>query len=266
MEMADIPDMGVQDWVAYRKQTRQTAARSGRMEDVQAADAYVDDQQHRGFLHYGNIALQMLQNGDEEGAAKSMMMAYQYFPNGSHLRFGTQNGKLIAVGVGEDGQPKGAQALDVKSLAGQLANFQKPENFKAWTLDWRAQELQEKAEGRMQQQTDQQGDYQEGLLNIGQQNAQSQRISAGADVIRAGAAGAGGGLKPDTVGSAENMFLQMIDRESMTHPELQDPENARLVASVMSRVYAQNGGRLNPQDVVQLVLSEYKGMQGGGGG
>lgn len=266
VDLQSIPDMDVTDWVAYRQQARQTAARSGKLDHIQKADAYVDDLQHRGFLHYGNIALQHLQNGDEEGAAKSLMMAYQYFPNGTTLRFGVQKGKLMAVGIDpKTGQPKGAQALDPRQLAMQLSNFQKPENFKTWTLDWRAQELQEKAEGRMQQTADQQGEYQDTMGQAAMMNAGSNRISAGADVVRAQNAGGAGGLKPDTVGSAEGMFLGMLDRESMTNPELQDPENTRVLASVMSKVYQQNGGRLSPQEVVQLVLGEYKGMQSGAG-
>lgn len=257
LELESIPDMDVQNWVEFRKNMRQDMSGSGRLEDLQAADAYVDNMQYKGFQHYGNFALQLLQNGDEQGAAKAMMMAYQYFPNGTNLRFGVHNGRLVATGVDpKTGQAKGAQVLDAKMLSDQLANFQKPENFKVWTLDWRAAELNERAEDRLGEQAEVDATYKDRAGRAALQNAANSGVSAQADLARANAmGGALGGLKPDTMGSAEDTFVQAVQQAGFDDESLMDPSVQQQLVGLMSMAYHFKNGQTPPQVIAAAILA-----------
>jgi hypothetical protein len=91
----------------------------------------------------------LLRSGNAKGAALAARAAFQYFPNGSDVRFGIHQGPngpvLIGMGVDEetgepikDGKP---MILNTELMAAMASNFSDPKAFTTWTKDWRDEEF-----------------------------------------------------------------------------------------------------------------------------
>ena len=137
-----MPTMNTEEWVAYRAASVESMLMQG-MSLPEAHDA-VTSMQQKGFLNYGQQALQMLAAGDPARAAMALKAAYQYFPNGVDVRFGITKDKagqpaLVAMGADENtGESTGAPMLITgERLAVMMENMTNPEAFRTWTKDWR---------------------------------------------------------------------------------------------------------------------------------
>lgn len=229
-----LPSVTVKDWEQYRAKMMQAAGATGDPAKVKAAMDQVTAMQHSEFMRYGMMALQSLQAGDEDGAAKALHAAYQHFPNGSSVKFGTYGDKLVAIGIDEaTGQPKGAQPIDAQMLAKQLSNFQNPDNFRVWTKDWHSMGIQDKAAGMADRQ---QKLAEDRYRNVEVPNAESERAfrasaaasgeaNAAANLLKAGD-GSGTSMRPITEADGSRMIYGLID-EAM-------PDDAAMSATLKS--------------------------------
>lgn len=145
----DIPNVTVNDWIEYRKQSVRNLMLQGKT--AAEANQEINTMQQQGAANYLAQATAHYAGGDLRGAAAAMQMSYQYFPNGSNIRFGIhtgQDGQRVLVGMGtneETGEMVGTPSvITAESLAVLRANFEDPNKFLAWTKDQHAEDLEER--------------------------------------------------------------------------------------------------------------------------
>lgn len=134
----EIPHMPTADWAAYRARMMDAARASGKPEALAQADQAVTGMQQRGFINYAQQGLALQQAGNLRGAMNAFRLAYQYFPNGSDVKFGIYKNHIIGIGIDEKtGQPSGEPTvMDPQRVASIIDNFKSPEAFRHWTTDW----------------------------------------------------------------------------------------------------------------------------------
>jgi hypothetical protein len=228
----EMPSMSTRDWVDYRKNSVFNMMRQG-MTEEQAHDS-VTKMQQKGFMNSAQQASLYLQQGDAQSAARALKAAYQYFPNGSDVRFGITKDKagqpaLVAMGRDEEsGESTGKpMLLNQERLAAMLNNFSNPAAFTAWTKDWRAEEFQQRK-------------YEEVDKPAAQAAADTSRLNAQANLTRAqtaGRTGAGGGMRQSDYDKAYMFFSEQEELKA-----LEDPQLAADLVDIMSRVYQANPG------------------------
>lgn len=242
----DLPNMGVKDWEDERRFWAANAISLGN--DPFEAMKAVDARQMRGFAQYGQQAFQMLKNGDATGAARALYAAYQYFPNGSDVRFGVQkgvNGQPVLIGMGTDeetgeplkeGQPT---VITPESLSVQLENLSNPSAFRVWTKDWRAaeQEIREYNEVTKPA-AESTARYQDRAGRAAMQRAQNDyNASVGA-----------GGLKQTDRDRANAAFMDAVEMEGFTNPEQADA-----MMDMMTQIYQQYGPAVQYPTIIRDV-------------
>ena len=254
IQLHEIPEMSVNDWMNYRSE-----AVIGLMEQGmtgQQAHESVNLEQQQGTLNYLAQAQQALAVGDRRSASLALYAAYQHFPNGTSLKFGTASGRdgeqvLLATGIDqESGDPIGQPtAITQESLAALRANIEDPTNFLAWTKDWRDEQFQRKiyeevekpaAESRAQYETD-----------IGE----ARGVEAAAEYAYRTRRGAGGRTQAD-----EDKANAYFDKKMETLA-FDNPQDARALASVMSQLYVQQGKEYT--ETYREVMDAYEGTTGG---
>ena len=119
----------------------------------------------------------------------ALRQAYQYFPNGVTVKFGTmidpKTGQpaIMTMGVDEEtGEPTGSPMLiTTERLTTMMENMQNPDAFRSWTKDGRDLQM----EINKLQSID---DYRQGTLDVAAYNAETDRIGE--------LTGGTGGLRP----------------------------------------------------------------------
>lgn len=230
----ELPDLKVDDWKRYRAQALRTARLKGlpQAEALEFTDKLVTGMQIRGFSNYASQAAALMHAGNMKGAIRALRAAYQYFPDGNDVKFGVQNGKIIGVGYDETTNEPfegGTRVITPEFLAGAIQNFQNPQNFLAWTKDWRDEQFKRQR-------------YEEMEKPLAEAQGQALRTNAEANVARAEAAelraqltGRGGGLKPSDMRGSEQVYRQRLELMGIT-----DPATADQLAAVMSQIKQAN--------------------------
>lgn len=175
------------------------AMAAARGEDPWAVHEKIVNTQIRNFTNYAYQAQQLMVAGDLMGAARALTAGYQYFPNGSDVKFGMVDGKdgkkyLIGMGKNEQtGEPVGnPYVITPQMLGNMMAQAQDPKHWTQWTKDHHELALK-------YQQYNLEKDVAGHKIAIDQENARSNRIAANAGMLRAETAlGDGYGDKPRT--------------------------------------------------------------------
>ena len=146
----EIPHVGVNDWIEYRKNYVLASIKQGK--SPAEAHQEVDEIQMRGAISNFTQASYLLKAGQPKAAALAARAAFQYFPNGSDVRLGIHQGEggpvLVGMGIDEEtGEPirEGKpMILTPETMAVMAENFSNPAAFRTWTKDWRDAVFQEK--------------------------------------------------------------------------------------------------------------------------
>lgn len=246
----EIPHMGVKDWSEYRIKTAQAAALRG--ESVEDAMMKVTKMQMDGFSSNMMQASFLAKQGDARGAALAARAAFQYFPNGSDVRFGMAEGKngpvLVGMGVDEEtGQPVGRSkdpmvlTADTLAMYAEMAN--NPEAWRVWTKDWHEMASKDREYYEVTYPTAQQA------LNTDAAREDAFRASAAKDrAYVAGGGASGGGLKQSDLDRAYDRFMQSTELQA-----LEDPARAEYLADIMARIYQRMPNSPFPT-VIRLVM------------
>lgn len=247
----DIPNMPVKDWVDYRaRMVRNLMAQGMKPAD---AHAQVSKIQQQGFIDYAQQALMHLQSGNANAAATALRAAYQYFPNGTDVQLGAQQGKdgqPVLVGMGRDeetGKPKGSpMILNAERLSTMIENFSNPEAFRAWTKDWRDEQFnRQKYEEVEKPQAQNTARYQNRMAGAAELNARANMADARA---RGNASGARKQVDLDRANAAFTDAVEMLG--------LTDQDQSDRLMSVMSQIYQQSSWQY-PQ-VIEFVRKAQK--------
>jgi len=259
IQLHEIPQMTVNDWMNYRSE-----AVIGLMEQGmtgQEAHESVNLEQQQGTLNYLAQAQQSLAVGDRRSASLALYAAYQHFPNGTSLKFGTatspETGEqmLLATGIDQEtGDPIGQPtAITQESLAALRANIEDPKNFLSWTKDWRDEAFQRQI-------------YEEVEKPAAESRAQYERdVGAGnllrgqADVLyqQSRARGGRGGRSEADEDRANTAFLKATEELAFNNPA-----DARALVSVMSQLFVTQGKEYT--QIHQEIMDAYEDIDGTG--
>ena len=249
----DLPSMSTKDWSGYRE--RMTTGAIMRGQNPVEAHKMVDDRitqtQMAGFQREGNKAVLYLQSGQNREAAMALRQAYQYFPNGVSVKFGTmidpKTGQPAIMTMGTDeetGEPTGSPMLiTTERLTTMMENMSNPSAFRTWTKDGR--DLQVKIN-----QLQSQDDYRQGSLEISAYNAETSRM--------AGGSGAGGGGMSDSERrQRDQVYAKAMSESGFMEKGFEDPSVTRALASAMSMFERLQPG-LDTNTVMNEVMSAYQ--------
>jgi hypothetical protein len=227
----------------------QAAQASGRPDAVEKTDQMITQMQQRGFINYAQQGLALQQAGNVRGAMAAYRAAYQYFPVGYDVEFGTmpgRNGQQQIVGFGLDEKtgkvvPGTQMLMDPERTSTIIENFSNPQAFRAWTKDWR--DFQEGVRR-----------YEEVTKPAAQAQADYLSSNASANMLEAEAklAGGAGGLDGADRRAAEKTF-----RDRLAMLGVQDEAQADYLASVMSMVKIQNPS-VPDNTVVQAIMQAHR--------
>jgi hypothetical protein len=247
MDPKDVPDMKTDEWRDYRKMVIRDATRRG--QPIDQVNERITAMQQKNFLNYGQQGLALQQAGNTRGAMAAYRAAFQYFPNGNDVEFGTSKNKRTGreqiVGFGKDEKtgkvvPGTELIMDPERVATLLENFTRPEAFRMWTKDWRdfkqnQKRYEEVTKPLAQAQAD-------SLAN----NSEARILAAENAALRArGAGGAGGAAN---MRNAERVF-----RERLGMMGLQDEAQADYLASIMSQIKISNP-TIPDNTIVQVIM------------
>ena len=248
----DMPSMGTRDWIAYREEMVPALM----MQGMSASEAHqeVSAMQHQGFVRYGQQAAMMLQAGNQQGAARALKAAYQYFPNGADVRFGFQGDNLVAYATDEEtGETTGTpQVITPEYLGSMMTNFQSPEKFIAWTKDWRddaftRQQYEEVtkpgAENLM--------NYRNRSLAISEQNAATNWLEAMTD------ASGEGGMTDSSLRAGDEAFRERVEMLGLEDEAAAD-DLARTMSAIRRQIPVQ---RRTDNEIITDVMNAYANGQ-----
>lgn len=248
IDARDVPNMTLDDWKRYRREMVQAAQASGRGESVDKMDQMVTGMQQRGFLNYAKQGFALQQAGNVRGAMAAYRAAYQYFPIGFDVEFGTvkgRDGRMNIVGVGVDEKsgkvvPGTQMLMDPERVSTLIENFTNPNAFRMWTKDWR--EFQQG-----------QREYTEIKKPLAQAQAtyfDAQAADRYAEAANggSGSGGPGGGLTGADRRAAEKTFRDRLGMMGM-----QDEAQADYLASVMSMLKMRSP-QTPDNTIVQIVM------------
>lgn len=254
----DIPNMPVKDWEEYRRRAGRAAALRG--ETWASAQEEVTKMQIQGAQSNMMQAAFLLRSGDPRGAALAARAAFQYFPNGTDVRFGIYDSPEgpVLVGMGTDeetGEPVGKgkpMMLTPDTITAMAANFSDPKAFSTWTLDWR--KLEEEVRTR------EEIDKPKAQADINLKGAQEDYYRSGAEknladaeYARTGKGGAGGPKQSDYRESfatqAEILFSSEVGDEDLI--AMNDVANA-------IRQRHPDQSQLSDSQIVGMVLRYYE--------
>lgn len=251
----DLPSMNTSDWAEHRYNVfRSEMDRSGNVKEAyEAMDSATVDIQMKGMMRDMDKAVHYLQGGLNEAAALALRQSYQYFPNGSDVKFGTavdpKTGMpaIITVGFDEEtGEQKGDPMLiTVDRLTTMRENFSKPEAFRAWTKDH--QDLQMEID-KLQSQDD----YRQGSLENQSYRDETARMrveNAGIPGLKATDVDRRAGIYGDRLG-----MIAMDDPRVADHLERAMAEYARL----------SGGDTSEAKDVIMGEFESGGGLEGQG--
>lgn len=238
----DVPNMTTDDWVQYRAKLVDAARQSGRPERVQQVNQLVTQMQQEGFLAYGQQGLALQQAGNVKGAMGAYRAAFQYFPNGNDVEFGTMKGQIVGFGRDEKtGKvvPGSELVMDPERVAKLIENFKNPDAFRAWTKDWRDFEEGKRRfdKGVQLKEADdkfREREYNEVRKPLAQAQADSLANNSEANITRALNTGKKP-LTPRDLQGSERTFRQRLDLVGLT-----DEASKDYLSSVMSQIKQGN--------------------------
>ena len=140
-----VPNMTTDQWKDHRRDVMEAAIEAG-MDGTSALELANDKvtlMQQKGFDNYANQALLMMEAGNIEDAMTAMRAAWQYFPNGTDVEFGThkdRNGQLQIIGFGRDEHteeliPGSEMVMNPERLAVLREQAKNPNAWRSWTMD-----------------------------------------------------------------------------------------------------------------------------------
>ncbi len=124
--------ISAKQWDDRRKRLHELAAKTGDPTIVASVDENLDKQLQQGFMRYGARARILIANGQMEAAVTELQKAYNYFPNGSNVKFQITKKKdgspiILAEGYDEEtGDARGSSPLEVEDLDRMMAFMQDP--------------------------------------------------------------------------------------------------------------------------------------------
>lgn len=254
IDAREVPDMKTDDWKKYRAEMIAAAQKSGNPEAVSRVNDMVTEMQMKGFLNYGQQGLALQQAGNIRGAMAAYRAAFQYFPNGNDVEFGTnvnkRTGRQQIIGFGKDEStgkvvPGSELIMDPERVSVLLENFRNPQAFRMWTKDWRdfqqgQREYTEIKKPLAQAQAD-------ALAN----NSEARMLAAENQALRLGMSGRGGGYKQSDMRGDAGLFR---DAPQIQQLALEDPQAAQQLVGVMGRIKAKYP-QLTPDDIVTATLN-----------
>lgn len=249
----ELPSMTTKDWSGYRERMTMGAIMRGQspLEAHQMVDERITQSQMAGFNREANKASLYLQSGQVREASMALRQAYQYFPNGVTVKFGTMNdpktGQPVIITMGTDeetGEPTGKPTIITRdSLASMVEQATNPAAFRAWTKDGRDLQL----EINKLQSID---DYRQGSLDIAGANAITNRMEAQADA-------SGGGMTHSQKTASSKLYMSEMEKKGfMEDSDLAD--NPRMVEGLIGAMLRLEMGTGLPQGIiVEEVMAAY---------
>jgi hypothetical protein len=254
IDAREVPDMKTDDWKKYRAEMIAAAQKSGNPQAVAQVNDMVTDMQLKGFLSYGQQGLALQQAGNTRGAMAAYRAAFQYFPNGNDVEFGTSKNKRTGreqiIGFGKDEKtgkvvPGSELIMDPERVGVLLENFRNPQAFRMWTKDWRdfkqdERKYEEVTKPLAQAQAD-------ALAN----NSEARMLAAENQALRIGMGGRGAGYKQSDMRGDAGLFR---DAPQIQQLALEDPAAAQQLIGVMGRIKARYP-QLTPDDIVTATMN-----------
>lgn len=247
---ADIAHVPLKDWNEYRQNHVLASIKQGK--SVVEANQEVDTIQYDGFMRNFRQASYLMMAGDESGAALAARAAYQYFPNGTDIRFQAMVGKdgqdyLVAAGFDEKtGEMRGEpQVMTPDYVNAMLANFEDPKSFNAWKADKEEAYRLERQYNEIEKPTAQ--------ADLDLKGAQADYYRSGAQKNRAEARGEQF-VKPLT--EAEKRAAGAAIDKDVAILALEDPELARQLKATAIRIYTET--RTEPEVIMNEIHKLYK--------
>lgn len=253
----EMPTMNTEDWVAYRAASVENMVMRGAT--IPEAHEAVTMMQQKGFLNYGQQALQLLAAGDPLRAGMALKAAYQYFPNGADVKFGVTKDKagqpaLIAMGKDEktgEPMPNGTMIINGERLAVMMEQMTDPSAFRTWTKDWREFEQDLRKYNEIEKPAA------EATAINQDRTGRAALNNSEANLLAAERTGAGGGMTQSQWNSALKMVQDgMADRGMMQGIEpadqgyltqvaaiifMEDPSNWVATVEEIMRLYREGG-------------------------
>lgn len=254
IDAREVPDMKTDDWKKYRAEMIAAAQKSGNPQAVAQVNDMVTEMQMKGFLSYGQQGLALQQAGNMRGAMAAYRAAFQYFPNGNDVEFGTSKSKRTGreqiIGFGKDEKtgkvvPGSELIMDPERVGVLLENFKNPQAFRMWTKDWRDfQQDQRKYEEVTKPLAQAQADA---LAN----NSEARMLAAENQALRIGMGQRGGGYKQSDMRGDAGLFR---DAPQIQQLALEDPAAAQQLVGIMGRIKARYP-QLTPDDIVTATMN-----------
>lgn len=249
----ELPGMTTKDWSEYRRKITMHAMRGGSSpaEAHKMVDDRITQTQMAGFQREARKASEYLKTGQNREAAMALRQAYQYFPNGTTVKFGTMTDPktgqpaIMTMGFDEEtGEPSGSPMLiDMNRLNSMVENFSNPQAFRTWTKD--GQDLQ--MEINKLQSVD---DYRQGSLGIAGYRADTDRI----DAMTGGGAG---GISASERRQRDQTYAKAMAESGIMEEGFEDPGVVRSLASAMS-IYERMSPGLDTNTVMHEVVTAYQ--------
>lgn len=249
IDAREVPDMKTDDWKSYRAQMIAAAQKSGNPEAVSRVNDMVTEMQMKGFLNYGQQGLALQQAGNTRGAMAAYRAAFQYFPNGNDVEFGTsknrRTGRTQIIGFGKDEKtgkvvPGSELIMDPERVGVLLENFRNPQAFRMWTKDWRDFQSGERK-------------YQEVTKPLAQAQADALANNSEANILRAENAGLRAGGAGAAGGAANLRNAERVFRERLSMMALEDDSQSDYLASIMSQIKVSNP-TVPDNTIMQVVM------------
>jgi hypothetical protein len=258
----EIPRYSTMEWAKEREAMVADAVAMGKSEAeaIDEVDRTVVNMQMRGFDLNARAAFQYLAAGNIPAATRALTVAYQYFPNGSDVRFGVYKGQLIGMGFDEKtGKPVGnPQVITPEYLASMIENFSDPKAWRVWTKDWREQLMQDEqrqeidkpmAESTMRLQAAQ--------AAASLANAKANLMDGSARLLVARRGGVGGGIRQSDIKAGLDYFrseTEALELDPATAPV------ARQLRNLMGQIKTLYPDRTQytEAEIAALVMQHYE--------
>jgi hypothetical protein len=230
----DLPSMSTKDWSDYRYRMTMGSMKQG-MSAVDAhneVDQRITDSQMKGWAREGQKAMKYLMSGQNREAAMALRQAYQYFPNGTSVKFGTavdpKTGQpaIITMGTNEEtGEPTGSPMLiTTERLSTMMEQMSNPAAFRTWTQDGREMQLKIN-------QLQSQHEYRKDSSDISAYQAETDRAYK-----MAGGSRSGGPSSSSNLASAKWYTQQMQEKGFMEKELAEKPRLLEALVGAMVRL------------------------------
>lgn len=249
IDAREVPDMKTDDWKQYRAMVIRDAARRG--QPIDQVQDRITQMQMKGFLSYGYQGLALQQAGNVRGAMAAYRAAFQYFPNGNDVEFGTsvnkRTGRTQIIGFAKDEKtgkivPGSELVMDPERVSVILENFKNPQAFRLWTKDWRDFQQEQRK-------------YEEVTKPLAQAQADYMATNSEANVLRAenAALRARGGYDAADMRGDATAFR---NAPGLSELMLTEPEKAQYLLSAMGQIKAANPN-VPPDTIATVVMQSY---------